>query len=244
MDGMMPMLRIQLRRRELVAEQTMAFYFEKPQGFQFKPGQTLDLTLIEPQETDAEGNTRTFSIASTPQDADLCVATRMRSSAFKRVLASAPLGTSVEADGPMGSFTLHHNATKPAVFLAGGIGITPFRSIIRHAAAERTGRQLWLFYSNTRPESAAFLNELRSVAGATPSFHFVPTMTKMTESTQAWNGETSLIDGEMLTRHLSALAGPVYYIAGPPPMVTAMRDMLGAAGIDEDDIRSEEFAGY
>lgn len=114
----MPTLRIQLRRRELVAERTMAFYFEKPPGFQFKPGQTLDLTLIEPPETDAEGDTRTFSIASAPQDADLCIATRMRSSAFKRVLASVPLGTAVEADGPIGSFTLHHTATRAAVFLA------------------------------------------------------------------------------------------------------------------------------
>jgi NAD(P)H-flavin reductase len=56
----------------------------------------------------------------------------------------------------------------------GGIGITPFRSMIHHAAAERTAQQLWLFYSNTRPESAAFLNELRNVADATASFHFVP----------------------------------------------------------------------
>jgi NAD(P)H-flavin reductase len=82
------------------------------------------------------------------------------------------------------------------------------------------------------------------VAGATPSFHFVPTMTKIAESAQAWNGETGVIDRGMLTRYLSALSGPVYYIAGPPAMVTAMRDMLVAAGIDEDDIRSEEFAGY
>jgi len=236
--------RTQLRRRELVAERTMAFHFERPSGFQFRAGQTLDLTLIDPPETDAEGNTRTFSITSAPQDTDLVIATRMRNSAFKRVLASAPLGTSVDADGPMGSFTLHHNVTKPAVFLAGGIGITPFRGMIHDAVARSLAQQLWLFYSNHRPEDAAFLEDLQTVASVTPSFHFVPTMTKMAESKAPWHGETSMINREMLNRHLSTLQGSVYYIAGPPAMVTAMREMLLAAGVDEDDVRSEEFAGY
>lgn len=239
----MSRFRTQLRRRELVAEQTMAFYFERPSGFQFKAGQTLDLTLIDPPETDAEGNTRTFSIASAPHDADLVIATRMRKSAFKRVLASSPLPTSVEADGPMGSFTLHHNVTKPAIFLAGGIGITPFRSMI-HDAAAWSLQQLWLFYSNNRPEDAAFLDDLQKVASITPSFHFVPTMTKMAESKEPWRGETGVINREMMNRHLLNLHGSVYYVAGPPAMVTAMHGMLLAAGVDEDDVRSEEFAGY
>ena len=189
----MSRFRTQLRRRELIADQTMAFHFERPSGFQFKAGQTLDLTLINPSETDAEGNTRTFSITSAPHDTDLVIATRMRNSAFKRVLASAPLGTSVEADGPMGSFTLHRNVTKPAIFLAGGIGITPFRSMIRDAVARNLAQPLWLFYSNHRPEDAAFLEDLQRLAGDTPSFHFVPTMTKMANSKSPWPGETGVI---------------------------------------------------
>lgn len=240
----MSLLKLQLRRREPVAEQTVAFHFDRPSGFQFRAGQTIDLTLIEPPETDADGNSRTFSIASAPQEDELVVATRMRGSAFKRVLAAVPLGTAVEADGPSGSFTLHHNVTRPAVFLAGGIGITPFRSIIHDAAARKLPQTLWLFYSNHRPEDAAFLDDLQGVTGTPPSFHFVPTMTRMADSKQPWHGETGVIDGEMLIRHLTDLAGPVYYVAGPPGLVTAMRDMLASAGIDEDDIRSEEFAGY
>ena len=240
----MSRFKTQLRGRDLIADQTMAFHFERPSGFQFKAGQTLDLTLIDPPETDTEGNTRTFSITSAPQDTDLVIATRMRKSAFKRVLASAPLGTSVDADGPMGSFTLHNNVTKPAIFLAGGIGITPFRSMIHDAAARSLAQQLWLFYSNHRPEDAAFLDDLQRLASITPSFHFVPTMTKMAESKEAWRGETGVIDREMLNRHLSNLHGSVYYVAGPPAMVTAMHAMLLAAGIDEDDVRAEEFAGY
>src|SRR5262249_8237363 len=137
-----------LRKREETAHDTMAFYFDKPAAFQFKPGQSVDLTLIDPAETDAEGNIRTFSIASAPFDPQLMIATRMRSTAFKRVLKTMPLGTAVKIEGPNGSFTLHRNQAKPAVFLAGGIGITPFFSIVRQAAAEKLPHQFDLFYAN------------------------------------------------------------------------------------------------
>jgi ferredoxin-NADP reductase len=233
-----------LRKREETAQDTMAFYFDKPAGFEFKPGQSVDLTLIDPAETDAEGNIRTFSIASAPFDAQLMVATRMRNTAFKRTLKTMPLGTAVKIDGPSGSFTLHKNQAKPAVLLAGGIGITPFFSIIRQAAAEKLPHQLYLFYSNRRPEDAPFLGALEDSAQQNPNFHFVPTMTNMETSQHEWRGNRGLIDRDMVARHVSSLTGPIYYSAGPPGMVTAMRQMLVAAGVDEDDIRTEEFAGY
>src|SRR5215471_20842431 len=150
-----------LRRRESVAEGTNAFHFDKPGGFSFKAGQTIDLTLIGPSETDAEGDTRTFSIASAPDEPEIVIATRIRSSAFKRVLSAVPLGTSVRMSEAMGSFTLHKNTAKPAVFLAGGIGITPFRSMSLDAMTRKTGHRISLFYSNHRPEDAPFLDELR-----------------------------------------------------------------------------------
>jgi ferredoxin-NADP reductase len=122
-----------LLNRVEVAEGTMAFYFEKPSRFDFKPGQSADLTLADPPETDPEGNTRTFSIASPPFENQLMFTTRMRDTAFKRSLKKIALGTQVKIDPPMGSFTLHKNSAKAAVFLAGGIGITPFLSIVRQA---------------------------------------------------------------------------------------------------------------
>jgi ferredoxin-NADP reductase len=232
-----------LRHRELVADQTMAFHFGKPANFQFIAGQALDLTLITPPQTDAEGDTRTFTIASAPQDAEIVIATRLRDTAFKRVLASVPLGTDVQAEGPFGSFTLQPDASRPAVFLTGGIGITPFRSIVRDAVARKLAHQLWLFYSNNRPEDAAFLDELQRLADATPSLHFVPTMTDMARSHRDWQADTGFIDREMIVRHLP-ISGPCYYLAGPPAMVTAMRKMLTAAAIKDADIRFEEFSGY
>src|SRR5215469_1503641 len=112
-----------LTRHEQIGEGTMAFHFAKPPDFQFRAGQSIDITLLDPPETDAEGNIRTFTIASAPFDADLMIATRMRDTAFKRVLRKAPPGLSVKLEGPSGDFVLPRKSEKPAVFLAGGIGI-------------------------------------------------------------------------------------------------------------------------
>jgi ferredoxin-NADP reductase len=116
--------------RNSVAEGTMAFYFVRRMGFSFKAGQAADITLLNPPETDSEGNIRTFSIASPPLRRATHVCTRMRDTAFKRSLKVVPLGTEIQIAPPSGSFTLHKNANKPAVFLAGGIG--PLRVTGRH----------------------------------------------------------------------------------------------------------------
>ena len=239
-----PTKTVALRKRQEVAEQTMAFHFDKPAGFEFRAGQTIDWTLLNPPETDGEGNTRTFSIVSAPFDPDLMIATRLRDTAFKRVLRSMPLGTEVKIEGPSGSFTLHKNAARPAVFLAGGIGITPFFSIVRQAAHDRLPHQLYLFYSNRRPEDAPFLSTLTELPKSNGNLHVICTMTEMSKSSRPWPGETGFINREMLAKYLPGLQGPIYYIAGPPGMVTAMRQMLVQASVDEDDIRTEEFAGY
>ena len=233
-----------LTKREEMAERTMAFHFSKPADFQFRAGQAMDVTLLNPPETDGEGNTRTFTIASAPFDADLMITTRMRDTAFKRVLGKAAPGFEVKIEGPTGSFVLPRKAEKPAVFLAGGIGITPFVSIIRQATHDQAPHQIYLFYSNRRPEDACFLDLLSEAARQNPNFHLIATMTEMSKSRREWKGETGYINKDCLAKHLPALQGPIYYLAGPPGMVTAMRGMVTNAGVDEDDIRTEEFAGY
>jgi ferredoxin-NADP reductase len=230
--------------REQIAHDTMAFHFDKPNGFEFRAGQAMDITLLDPPETDSEGNIRTFSIASPPFENRLTVATRMRNTAFKRVLKGGRLGITVKIDAPSGSLTLHNNASKPAVFLAGGIGITPFLSIVRQASHDKLSHELNLFYSNRRPEDTPFLDMLMGLQATNPHFHFVPTVTQAEKSHLRWTGETGLINGTMLTKSIPDLRAPIYYIAGPPAVVGAMRQMLVAAGADEDDIRSEEFSGY
>jgi ferredoxin-NADP reductase len=237
-------LTLRLIEREHVAEGTMAFRFEKPAGWQFKAGQAVDITLLNPPETDSEGNTRAFSLASAPQEGMLMIATRMRDTAFKRVLRTLPLGSAVKVDGPFGDLTLHNNTARAAVFLAGGIGITPFRSIVVRAAKEKLPHRIFLFFSNRRTEDAPFLEELQRLERENPNYKLIATMTEMHRSSRSWSGERDLISKEMLARHLKQAASPIYYIAGPPGMVKGVREVLNRSGVDDDDIRAEEFAGY
>jgi ferredoxin-NADP reductase len=240
----MPIYKTRLRRKEEIADGTMAFHFEKPEGFAFKAGQFGDFTLINPVETDAEGNTRGFSLASAPYEADLMFATRMRDTAFKRVLKTMEIGTEVSLDAPYGSFTLHNNSSIPAVFLTGGIGVTPVRSILLQAAHDKLPHKIFLFDSNRKPEDSAFLNELREAQQINPNYIFIGTMTEMEKSRRQWDGETGYINKAMLEKHVGDLTIPIYYLAGPASMVTAMRKTLNDAGVDDDNIRTEEFSGY
>ena len=239
-----PVTLSKLVSRHEVAERTTAFRFEKPSNWTFKAGQALDMTLLKPSETDAEGNTRTFSIASGPQEETLMVATRMRDTAFKRVLNTMPLGSAVQIEGPFGDLTLHNNVKRTAVFLAGGIGITPFRSMVFRAAKEKLSHRIFLFYSNRRPEDAPFLDELQALEKENPNYKLVASMTEMAKSHQSWNGEVGQIDKEMLGRYLQDAVSPIYYIAGAPEMVKGLHTMIHEAGVDDDDVRAEEFAGY
>ncbi|HYM13251.1 MAG TPA: FAD-dependent oxidoreductase, partial [Bryobacterales bacterium] len=128
--------------------------------------------------------------------------------------------------------------------LAGGIGITPFRSMVVRAAQEKLAHRIFLFYSNRRPEDAAFLDELASLQQQNPNYKFIPTMTDVSKSRRPWKGETGWINREMLAKYLTGVESATYYIAGPPAMVKALHATLNAASVDDDDIRTEEFAGY
>jgi ferredoxin-NADP reductase len=240
----MAIYRVKLKSRQEIASGTMAFHFEKPEGFSYTAGQFGDVTLANPPETDAEGNTRTFTLASAPYEGDLMVATRMRDTAFKRVLKSMALGTEVSLNAPDGSFTLHSDARIPAVFLSGGIGVTPVRSIVLQATHDKLPHKIVLFDSNRRPEDSAFLDELAEAQKRNPHFTLVGTMTEMEKSSKAWTGETGYVTQAMLLKSVHDLSRPIFYISGPPAMVAAMRKILDDSGIKDDKIRTEEFAGY
>ncbi len=233
----------ELISKEIIANETMAFYFKKPEAFTWKAGQSIDLTLIDPPETDAEGNTRAFSLASAPHEEVLMITTRMRDTAFKRVLKNAEAGLPVEVAGPFGSFTLHQKETRPAVMLVGGIGITPFYSMIKDATMRNLPHKIYLFYSNRRPQDAAFLQQLQELQNQNPNFTLIPTMTN-TEEADAWEGEKGYITRDMIEAHVPERADAVYYSAGPQPMVVAMRKILNDMGVSDDDIKTEEFSGY
>jgi len=230
--------------RKEVAQGTMAFQFEKPKGLVFKPGQYIDLTISDYPHGPATGLTHTFSIASSPFDEKLLITTRIRNTVFKQALSMLPIGSAARIEGPMGSLSLHNNTARPAVFFAGGIGIAPFLSMLSYATEEKLRHPIVLFYANRYLGDAAFINALWKLERTNPRFRFVPTLTRMAIHNGGWKGKTGHISAEMLFTQIGILRGPIYYLAGPPAMVAATRRTLAEAGVDEDDIRTEEFAGY
>ena len=132
----------------------------------------------------------------------------------------------------------------PAVFIAGGIGITPFRSIIHDVFARRLPYQITLIYSNRNPEGAAFHDEFLRIAEAHTKFKYVPTMTDADKSHQPWGGLRRYVDAHFLREHIGDIMTPMFYIAGPPGMVTGIAKAVIAAGTDSARVRSEKFEGY
>lgn len=235
---------VKLKNRFPVADRTMAFELEKPPGFTFKPGQWVDITLPGLASDAPGGNVRGFSFASAPEDDLLMVATRMRDSAFKRAFGELPLESEVRITMTGGSFTLHNNADRTAIFLAGGIGVTPMRSILRHAAQKKLPHRIIFFFSNSTPESAPFLEELTALQKENPNYTLVPTITRVDSGGSSWTGETGRINKAMLEKYTKDARSPIYYVVGPPAMVSGTQKMLEDAGCDSDDIRTEGFGGY
>lgn len=222
----------------------MAFEFQRPPKWTFIAGQFIDITLPNPRETDGEGNKRGFSVASAPYEETIMITTRMRDTAFKRVLKSEALESEAKIEGPFGDMTLHEDASRPAVLLTGGIGVTTFRSIVFQAAHLKLPHRIALFYSNRRPEDAAFLTELQALQQTNPNYTLVATMTDMKNSRQPWGGQTRQIDAELLAKYADVTKNAIYYITGPPGMVKGMQAMLAGTGVSRDDVRVEEYTGY
>lgn len=233
---------VKLLKREGIAEGTMAFHFSKPEGFEFRPGQFADFTLIDPAQTDAEGNVRGFSLVQAPFEPDLVVATRMRDTAFKRVLKDLPIGTELKLDAPYGDFTLHKTESTPAVFIIGGIGVTPVRSMIAQATHDKTGHRITLLHACRTPAQLPFRSDFEQLARDNRNFTYIAIATD--SAADDWRGERGRVDAAMIRKHVPDLARPIYYLSGPEGMVKAMRRLLMEMKVGEDNIRTEEFAGY
>ena len=228
---------MRLKRVEEIASGTLAYYFERPASFHFVAGQFVELSLKEQAPDDPY---RSFSIASCPSEPDLMIATRNRDSQFKQALRSLPEGSEVQIDGPYGK--LHHmpGGGLHHVFIAGGIGITPFRGIMIEVAAHPGPEPLTLFYANRELEDGAFLDELTQLTSETTVFRLVVTLTR---PTPGWAGERGYIDGPMLARYVDPLEAQ-YYVSGPEAMVAATKMMLAGLGVPAGRVQSETFSGY
>lgn len=237
----MPIHILTLLERQEVANHTIVLSFSKPDNFHFTPGQYGGFTLIEPKEVDKNGITRRFSLLSTPTDEHLQIVTRIQNSAYKKALSTMPIGSQIKFAGPTGVFTLHEDLSIPAVLIAGGIGIAPFYSMIRHRNAQHSSQSIILFYGNQSEKDAAFLPNLLQLSQQNTNFKCITTLA---EPHDAWQGETGFITHTMIKKYIVDLHTPIFYICGSPAMVTVLQETLVEMGISEQKIKVEDFPGY
>lgn len=230
--------------RRLVAEDTLAFELARPPGYAYRAGQSARIRLIAPPYPDDTGDTRELTLASAPYTDTLMFIVRLRDTGFKQSLQALPLGAPIALDEADGDLVLHEDSARTAVFVAGGVGITPFLSIVHQALHDALPHTMHLFYANRRPETAVFLPELQTLQREHANFHLVATMTAPRTSAQRWDGERGRIDAQLLRRHLSDVRHPVYYLAGPPAFTLDTLDLLEDMGVDGASVQSVEFDGY
>ena len=206
----------------------------------FKPRQCC---LVELKLANGEVTDRDFSIALSPTRANLVFATRNTGSEFKKAFAELKAGDDVAISGPFGNFIFEDSITN-AVFLSGGIGITPLKSMVEYASDKKSSAKLTLIYGNRTPEEIAFRKELDAMAKTNPNLKVVHVVSNPEQGKEKWNGLTGRITAEIIKASVENLPSAVFYICGPPGMVEALHKILQEMGVSEEKIKIENFTGY
>jgi len=228
-------------KREVARGTLLAIFDVGGQEVDFRAGQYFWVELLDPPYEDEKGPRRHISVVTSPTERGvLGLCTRIRDSAFKRSLAELEVGAEVEVEEPKGDFKLPEDTEPHYVFIAGGIGITVFRSMLRYIADTGEPYDVTLVYSNRDRASTAFLDELTELESQIPGFELVVTMTGDPE----WTGESRRVDADFLRDKLGELADYTYLLAGPPPMVEGVVEQLNEAGVPEAQIEPDRFSGY
>ena len=235
-------VRAKIKEKREVAKGTLLVVFDLLGAeVDFRAGQYFWVTLLDPPFDDEKGPRRHISVVTSPNERGvLGLCTRLRDSAFKRSLAELPVGTEVDVEQPKGNFLLPEDTDRPYVFIAGGIGITVFRCMLRYIAEEQLPHRVTLIYSNRDRASSAFLDELAELEQK-ENLRVVLTMTDDPD----WDGETRRIGADLLHDQLgSGLGSFEYLVAGPPPMVEGVEETLRTVGVPEESIHPDRFSGY
>lgn len=238
------MFPITLKEIREVADGTDLFVFDKPEGYEFKAGQYVALFApkIDGIEPDQRGLSRSLSIASAPCESELWFAMRKSDSYFKRTMWVLEPGAVANITKPVGAFTVPEEGDRPIVFLSGGIGITPVRSILKQAEHTRqTDKLFTLFYANRFAKDAAYDDELRAIE--LPNFRYVSVLTRSDDPCTMENEERGYINEAMIRKYVPDTAKCLYYIVGSPQFAKATEDMLDAMGIPKESRHMDPFSG-
>jgi ferredoxin-NADP reductase len=236
-------MKAKIKEKREVAKGTLMVVFDLlGEEVDFEPGQYFWVELLDPPYDDEKGPRRHITVVTSPNERGvLGLCTRLRDSAFKRSLAELPIGADVDVEQPKGDFRLPTDTDRNYVFIAGGIGITVFRCMLRYIAEEQLPYRVTLVYSNRDRESTAFLDELAELEQAIPGLQVVLTMT----DDASWDGESRRVDVDLLRDHLGGELGSLtYLIAGPPGMVEGVAEKLKGAGVPEEQVHATRFSGY
>lgn len=232
-----------LKQVHLETTDIQTFFLEPQTPFAYKPGQHLNM-LLSIDHPDERGRVRPFSLSSSPTEKLLSITTKRGPSSFKQKLFTLPVGSVVDIAGPAGKFVLLEKDKRLHVMIAGGIGITPFRSMIKYACDTQLELPMVLLYSNKVPEEIVFRKELEEIGQTVPNIKIIETITKPDESGEKWTGRVGRIDSALIKQFVPHPEDANFYTAGPGAMVEAMILLLNNMGISIDLIHSEQFAGY
>ena len=246
----------------------MSFKFSKKQGEQkkgeedsqnikeildYKAGQFAFFDIGEVYN-DSKGPIRHFTISSSPTEDFIMLSTRIRDSPYKQRLASLEKGAKVKVRGPQGEFVIHEDYSKTAIFVSGGIGVTPFRSMIKYATDMQLPLKIIMFDSNKNKESVLFKKEFDEWTSQNKNISIIYNLTEeknpqeqQSSPMDIWKGEYGRIDKAMILRYVdsSTLKDSLFYICGPPNMLKAMKSLIQEElKIPEEKIKVEEFTGY
>jgi ferredoxin-NADP reductase len=237
-------VRIRLKERRNEAADVMSFIFDfGGQQLEYRPGQILHYELDTLAFPDERGNRRHFTISSSPTEEGIVMfTTRMRGSGFKETLRQAPAGYELTCESPEGEFIMQEGETLLRhVFIAGGMGITPYRSILRFSADMKEPLNALLSYFNRSSADIVFRQELEEISRQMPTFSFV---NMLTEPEDDWKGKRGKLGEAVLRELVPDPDGLYFWVSGSPSMVSTCRELLENVGVKDQSIRTDRFMGY
>jgi glycine betaine catabolism B len=233
---------LQLRDRREVARGVHCFTFDRPRGWRHLPGQYMEWVLPL-AKGDSRGNRRSFTISSSPTEPELSFAVRVpdRPSAYKRALMGLRLGDTIIASELSGDFVMPGRKDRPIVLIAGGIGITPFRAMLRYLLDRGERRDVTLITSTFGPDEIAFSGELEE-ARRRIGVRVVHTLTDPRRVPGGWNGRVGFVDAAMIADAVPGYGSAAFYVSGPPAMVKGVKAALRVLGVRR--LKTDFFPGY
>lgn len=232
-------MRAIFERSKPEAEHIRSFWFRPEKRLDYIAGQYTELTLPH-DNPDDRGIRRWFTLSSAPGGELVSITTKYagddKSSSFKKALFALQPGAEVELAEAMGDFVLPKDASRPLVFVAGGIGLTPFHSIVSHLAETGEQRDIAFLYSVRVESEIVFADLFKSYCRSVTTF--------VTEPSKSWQGKSGQLSGAQILETIGKLGERLLYISGPEPMVEAFKKDLLAAGVPSDQLVTDDFPGY